>query len=170
MPNWRRLPLTRWFRCGDDVLIARQPAKREQVIARRTCLQKDSRRRDFSQRLPVSLGFTKRQSLERLDATLTCVDGRGRAVPAFPPESAFPDRATTSREGWCHAPSKVLPGPSWQHRSTVRVCNHFQQCPSVSGISVIRACAQTRPAPVRASVNAPQRSPPTKRLSSRGLR
>ncbi len=26
MLNWRRLPPTRWFRCGDDVLIARPPA------------------------------------------------------------------------------------------------------------------------------------------------
>ena len=71
---------------------------------------KDSRRRDFSQRLPVSLGFTKQQNLERFDATLTCVDGRGRAVPAFPRNPPSRTAQQHPVRVVCHAPSKVLPG------------------------------------------------------------
>ena len=28
LPSWRRLPPTRWFRCGDDFLLAWPPSKR----------------------------------------------------------------------------------------------------------------------------------------------
>ena len=49
-------------------------------------------------------------------ATLTCVDGRSRAVPAFPPESAFRTAQQRSMRAVCHAPGSLKAARRFERR------------------------------------------------------
>ena len=126
LPNSRRLPLKTWFRSGDNFPLYRHALVQS---GQTDMLETDSRRRYLSQRLPVSLGFTKLHSLERPDATLTCVDGRSRAVPRV--STGKPPSRTAQQHpvrAVCHAPSEGLARPFMA--ASVR-CPRLQPLPAV---------------------------------------
>ena len=109
LPNWRRLPPTRWFRCGDDVLIAWPPARRDKLEPDGRA-PKGQQAPGFLPAPPCQLRFTKQQTskgLTRRSPALTVTVERFLRFHGNPPSRTaqqHPVRAV------CHAPSKVLPG------------------------------------------------------------